>query len=55
MGPTLSRRPAKTALIAAGLLALLLPASLSACSGPAPASALPLRSEERRVGKECRL
>ncbi|ABK05892.1 40-residue YVTN family beta-propeller repeat protein (plasmid) [Arthrobacter sp. FB24] len=42
MGPTLSRRPAKTALIAAGLLALLLPASLSACSGPAPASALPL-------------
>jgi YVTN family beta-propeller protein len=32
----------KTALIAAGLLALLLPAFLSACSGPAPASSLPL-------------
>jgi YVTN family beta-propeller protein len=32
----------KTALIAAGLLALLLPAPLRACSGPAPASSLPL-------------
>lgn len=42
MGLNPSRRPVKTALIAAGLLALLLPASLSACSGPAPASALPL-------------
>lgn len=42
MEPTPPHRPMKTALIAAGLLALLLPAYLSACSGPAPASALPL-------------
>jgi YVTN family beta-propeller protein len=42
MGPAPSRKPAKTALIAAGLAALLLPVPLSACSGPAPASSLPL-------------
>ena len=41
MGPTPPRRPAKTALIAVGLLALL-PAFAAGCSSPAPASSLPL-------------
>ncbi|WP_427174751.1 hypothetical protein [Arthrobacter sp. 92] len=41
MESTPPRRPAKAALIAAGLLALL-PGSVTGCSSPAPASSLPL-------------
>lgn len=41
MGPTPSRRPVETALIAAGLLTLLA-AVVTACSAPSPASSLPL-------------